>query len=86
MSTQRTTILAGVVVGHRGRGGFTGLLLGSTSLRLAGHYPGPIIVVRDRPDRDDPTTDEVVVGLDLVEDPAPALDHAFAAAVVRPYE
>ncbi|TYK52446.1 universal stress protein [Actinomadura decatromicini] len=72
-----------VVVGHRGRGGFTGLLLGSTSLRLAGHYPGPVIVVRDPSDGRDASADEVVVGLDLAEDPAPALDHAFAAAAVR---
>src|SRR5690606_20516090 len=71
---------AEVVIGHRGRGGFTGLLLGSTALRVAGRFPGPVVVVRGPVDG---TADEVVVGLDLVEDPAPALDHAFAAAAAR---
>ncbi|MEV4678377.1 MULTISPECIES: universal stress protein [Actinomadura] len=69
-----------VVVGHRGRGGFAGLLLGSTALRLAGRYPGPVIVVRGQ---DEPASGEIVIGLDLVEDPAAALDHAFAAAAAR---
>ncbi|TDE36807.1 universal stress protein [Actinomadura sp. 6K520] len=71
---------AAVVVGHRGRGGFTGLLLGSTGLRLTGTYPGPVVVVRDRADI---TADEVVAGVDLVEDPAPVLDYAFATAAAR---
>ncbi|XRQ06619.1 universal stress protein [Actinomadura welshii] len=71
---------AAVVVGHRGRGGFTGLLLGSTGLRLTASYPGPVIVVRDRADI---TADEVVVGVDLDEDPAAVLDYAFAAAEAR---
>ncbi|QKW37017.1 universal stress protein [Actinomadura sp. NAK00032] len=71
---------AEVVVGHRGRGGFGGLLLGSTALHLAGHYPGPVIVVRDQ---DRPASGEIVVGLDLVDDPGSALDHAFAAAAAR---
>ncbi|MEU8801069.1 universal stress protein [Spirillospora sp. NPDC048819] len=69
-----------VVVGHRGRGGFASLLLGSTGLRLAGHFPGPVVVVRGPVDG---TPGEVVVGMDLVEDPAPALDHAFAVASAR---
>ncbi|URN00906.1 universal stress protein [Actinomadura madurae] len=71
---------AEIVIGHRGRGGFAGLLLGSTGLRLAGHYPGPLIVVRDQ---DGTATGEVVVGLDLAEDPGPVLEHAFTAATVR---
>ncbi|NKZ08052.1 universal stress protein [Actinomadura latina] len=71
---------AEAVVGHRGRGGFVGLLLGSTALRLAGHYPGPVIVVRDQAEA---ATGEIVVGLDMAEDPGPVLTHAFAAASAR---
>lgn len=36
-----------VVVGSRGRGGFGGMLLGSTSHALIHHCPCPLVVVRD---------------------------------------
>ncbi|SEG88432.1 Nucleotide-binding universal stress protein, UspA family [Thermomonospora echinospora] len=69
-----------VVIGHRGAGGFTRLLLGSTGLQLAGHIPGPVVIVRgDAEER----AGEVVVGIDPATEHATALEYAFEAAALR---
>ncbi|GAA2090037.1 universal stress protein [Actinomadura alba] len=69
-----------LVLGHRGLGGFTSLLLGSTGLRVAGCAAGPVVIVRGDGGR---VNGEVVVGLDLPDDPSAALEYAFDAANVR---
>ena len=68
-----------LVLGHRGRGGFTSLLLGSVSLRMAGHCAVPVVIVRgDAADRG-----EVVVGIDPYRDAGPVLEHAFDTAAAH---
>lgn len=69
-----------LVMGHRGLGGFTGMLLGSVSLRVAGRAPAPVVVVRG--DRGE-TNQEVVVGVDPAQEPDAVLGYAFDAASVQ---
>jgi nucleotide-binding universal stress UspA family protein len=74
-----------VVVGSRGRGGFAGLLLGSTSLHVAMHAPAPVVVLRP------PTSDRspgssagrIVVGIDGSPQSTCAIRFAVGRAHVR---
>jgi nucleotide-binding universal stress UspA family protein len=50
-----------LVVGSRGHGGFTSLLLGATGLQTATHAPVPVVVVRGHADTN---TGPIVVGTD----------------------
>ena len=65
-----------IVVGNRGLGGFTGLLVGSVGIALSAHAPCPVVVVRGRPDADGP----VVVGVDAAHPDPVALGTAFDEA------
>ncbi|GDY33805.1 universal stress protein [Gandjariella thermophila] len=62
---EQSTTARTVVLGSRGLGGFTGLLVGSTAVALAAHGHCPVTVVRGRTlDQPPPTDGPVVVGVD----------------------
>ncbi|MET8336337.1 universal stress protein [Streptosporangium canum] len=69
-----------LVIGSRGLGGFTGALLGSMVLHVAGHVPGTVVVVRADADR---PHGEIVVGVDGSAECEPALAYAFEQARLR---
>jgi nucleotide-binding universal stress UspA family protein len=74
-----------VVLGSRGRGGFTGMLLGSTSLQVAMHASRPVVVPRRGRDGASagPSAGRVVVGADGSLHSARALGFAFERAQDR---
>jgi nucleotide-binding universal stress UspA family protein len=68
-----------LVVGHRGLGGFAGLLLGSVGVSVVAHAPCSVVVVRGRPTAGGP----VAVGVDGSAESNRALVNAFGEAVQR---
>jgi nucleotide-binding universal stress UspA family protein len=69
-----------VVLGDRGLGGFTGLLVGSVAIGLAARAACPVVVVRGERASD---TGPVVVGVDGSPISEAALAFAFEAAATR---
>jgi nucleotide-binding universal stress UspA family protein len=73
-----------VVLGDRGLGGFTGLLIGSVAVGLAAHATCPVVVVRGPgPDLRLSPPEPVVVGVDGSPTSEAAVAFAFEAAALR---
>jgi nucleotide-binding universal stress UspA family protein len=73
-----------VVLGDRGLGGFTGLLIGSVAVALAAHAACPVVVVRGpEPGTSAVHTGPVVVGVDGSPAGEAAVGFAFEAAAMR---
>jgi nucleotide-binding universal stress UspA family protein len=68
-----------VVLGDRGLGGFTGLLVGSVAIHVAAHAACPVVVARGEVDRGG----DILVGVDGSPAGASALDFAFEEAALR---
>jgi nucleotide-binding universal stress UspA family protein len=69
-----------IVVGHRGSGGFAGLLAGSVAVQIASHAHCPVIVVRAVPPAEDAP---VIVGVDGSAGARVAARFAFETAEQR---
>lgn len=69
-----------VVVGKRGLGGFARLIVGSTSIALAGRSPVPVAIVPDPWDRATEAGKPVVLGIDLDKADDEPIEAAFARA------
>jgi len=66
-----------LVTGTRGHGGFTGLLLGSVSLKVAAHAHCPVVVVQGGQEAD--PAQEIVLGVEPYQAGQP-IEFAFATA------
>jgi nucleotide-binding universal stress UspA family protein len=69
-----------LVVGSRGSGGFSAMILGSVSRYVATHAACPVVVVREETSS---RQREIVVGVRDPDQAGPALGFAFEAAALR---
>jgi nucleotide-binding universal stress UspA family protein len=76
---ERSCTASLVVVGDRGLGGFSGLLLGSVGVDLSAHAACPVLVARGRPNPDG----NVLLGVDGSPASEPAVGFAFEEAALR---
>lgn len=69
-----------IVVGKRGLGGFTRMIVGSTSIALAGRSPVPVAIVPDSWDPAERVGRPVVLGIDLAKPDEEPIEAAFKRA------
>lgn len=72
-----------MVLGSRGHGEFTGLVVGSTAVAVLAHASAPVVVIHSRRSEGVPTEGPVVVGVDGSEHSEAATAVAFEEASVR---
>lgn len=72
-----------VVVGKRGLGALRRVLVGSTSIAVAGRSPVPVVVIPDEWDTEAAATRPILVGMDLEKEHDRALERAFSEAEQR---
>lgn len=74
---------SGLVIGRRGMGAIRRVLIGSTSIAVAGRSPVPVTVVPDDWDDADAVGRPVLIGLDMEEQHDAATRYAFTEARAR---
>ncbi|MCX5338514.1 universal stress protein [Streptomyces atratus] len=72
-----------LVLGHRGRGGFPELMVGSVALQVAGRAHGPVFVLRETGPNTPVSSDPVVLGVGDGGSDSAAVEFALREAALR---